>query len=307
MAIPDFQSTMLPFLENLKDGKEVAFRDVVEKLANQYCLTQEERETLLPSKTGSLFNNRIAWAKTHLKFAGLIENPSRGKIKISALGAKTLLEMPPVINCKYLKKFPSYLKFIGTSNEVEPSAEVAILDSSIKTNQTPMETIDSAHAALTNATRQDMLERIKKCSPAFFEIVVIRFLQALGYGATGHALVTGKAGDGGIDGIIREDKLGLDIVCVQAKRWEGTVGRPTIQTFVGSMDFVRARKGVVITTGFFTRDAIDYIDRGIDGKRVVLIDGPTLANYMIDYGIGVTVTKKYEIQEISEDFFNEDA
>ena len=136
-------------------------------------------------------------------------------------------------------------------------------------------------------------------------MVVVRFLQALGYGATGEALVTGKSGDGGVDGIIKEDKLGLDIVCVQAKRWEGTVGRPVIQAFVGSMDFVRAKKGVVITTSAFSKDAKDFVDR-IEGKKVVLIDGPTLAGMMIEYDVGVTVTKQYALKEVSNDFFDED-
>src|SRR5262249_3532782 len=148
--------------------------------------------------------------------------------------------------------------------------------------------------------------KLKACSPGFFEQVVVRLLHAMGYGSvTGDASVTGKPGDGGIDGIIKEDKLGLDVVCIQAKRWEGSVGRPIIQGFVGSMDYLRAKKGVILTTSQFTRDALDYVER-IEGKKVVLIDGPTLTDLMIQHNVGVKPTKQYELKEVSNDFFDED-
>jgi restriction system protein len=305
MPIPDFQSIMLPFLTELRDGKERAVRELTAVLADQFKLTDTERAELLPSGEQTIFSNRVAWTKSHLKNAGLIDNPSRGKVRIAEAGLTVLAQKPALINCRFLKQFPSYLRFIGQGPEETSTgvsdAEVVVVEST----QTPQELIDTSFQALRKATAEDLLDRLKKCSPGFFEIVVVRLLQALGYGATGEALVTGKSGDGGVDGIIKEDKLGLDVVCVQAKRWEGTVGRPVIQAFVGSMDFVRAKKGVVITTSSFTRDAADYVER-IEGKKVVLINGAMLAGLMIEYAVGVTVTKRYELKEVSNDFFEED-
>ena len=250
-----------------------------------------------------MFYNRVAWAKTHLKNAGLIENPLRGKVSISEAGRKVLLQKPPTINCKFLKQFPSYLTFIGqTPGEDDQGEEEAIIEST----QTPLELMDASFNTLRKATAEDLIAKLKACSPGFFEQVVVRLLHAMGYGSvTGDASVTGKPGDGGIDGIIREDKLGLDVVCIQAKRWDGSVGRPVIQGFVGSMDYIRAKKGVILTTSQFTKDALDFVDR-IEGKKVVLIDGAKLAELMIEHNVGVKPTRLYELKEVSNDFFDED-
>lgn len=303
MAVPDFQSVMLPFLEILKDGKERTMRDLTAALAAHFKLTEEQLQEHLPSGPQSLFYNRVAWAKTHLKNAGLIENPVRGKVRISEVGQKVLLQKPPTINCKYLKQFPSYLTFIGqTPGDDDLDEEEAIIESA----QTPLELMESSFNTLRKATAEDLITKLKACSPGFFEQVVVRLLHAMGYGSvTGDTSVTGKPGDGGIDGIIREDKLGLDVVCIQAKRWDGSVGRPIVQGFVGSMDYIRAKKGVILTTSQFTKDALDYVDR-IEGKKVVLIDGPTLADLMIQHNVGVKPTKLYELKEVSNDFFDED-
>ena len=166
--------------------------------------------------------------------------------------------------------------------------------------------MEASFSTLRKATAEELLARLQSCSPAFFERVVVRLRRAMGYGGvTGDASVTGKSGDGGIDGIIKEDKLGLDVVCIQAKRWDGSVGRPIIQGFVGSMDYIRAKKGVILTTSQFTKDALDYVER-IEGKKVVLIDGQQLANLMIEHNVGVNPTKLYELKEVSNDFFDED-
>ena len=165
--------------------------------------------------------------------------------------------------------------------------------------------IDTAYKSLRQATAEDLVSKLKACSPPFFESVVVRLLLAMGYGGVaGQGTVTGKSGDGGIDGVIKQDKLGLDVVCIQAKRWDGPVGRPIIQGFVGSMDYIRARKGVILTTSSFTKDAVDFVER-IEGKKVVLINGDQLAEFMIDHGLGVITTKSYEIREVSNDFFDE--
>jgi len=303
MAVPDFQSVMLPFLETLQDGQERTMRELTEALAGHFKLTEEQLQEHLPSGPQSLFYNRVAWAKTHLKNAGLIDNPVRGKVSISEAGRKVLLQKPATINCKFLKQFPSYLKFIGqTADQEGEQPEEMVLEST----QTPLELMDASFNTLRKATAEELLAKLKACSPSFFERVVVRLLQAMGYGGvTGEASVTGKSGDGGIDGIIKEDKLGLDVVCIQAKRWDGSVGRPVIQGFVGSMDYVRAKKGVILTTSQFTKDALDFVYR-IEGKKVVLIDGPKLADLMIEHNVGVNPTKLYELKEVSNDFFDED-
>jgi restriction system protein len=307
MAIPDFQSVMLPLLKILGDGQERTMRDVTHLLAESFHLTNREREELLPSEQPTIFSNRVAWAKSHLKAAGLLENPTRGRVLISALGRKVLAERPQTINVKFLKQYPAYCEFIGKS---EPKI-VADGDTStpnvIEDQRTPLELIDGAYKSLRQATVDDLLSRLKACSPTFFQSVVVRLLMAMGYGGVaGQGAVTGKAGDGGIDSVIKQDKLGLDVVCIQAKRWDGPVGRPIIQGFVGSMDYIRAKKGVILTTSTFTKDAVDYVER-IEGKKVVLINGDELANLMIDHGLGVTTTKTYEIREVSNDFFDENA
>lgn len=304
MAVPDFQSAMLPILVALSDGQERKMGQVVEILAGQFKLTEEDRKQLLPSGEQSLFSNRVAWAKSHLKNAGLINNPTRGIVSISDEGRRILEQKPAFINCKFLKQFPSYLKFIGqTVEEDKNGAEEAVIEST----KTPLELLDASFNTLRKATADELLTRLKTCSPAFFEEVVVRLLRAMGYGGVfGDGSVTGKSGDGGIDGIIKEDKLGLDVVCVQAKRYDNSpVGRPTVQQFVGSMDLHRAKKGVILTTSVFTKDAIDFV-KWIEAKKVILVDGEQLAKLMIDHNVGVNLTKLYELKEVSNDFFDDD-
>ena len=278
-------------------------RDVTEAMATRFRLSPQERAEMLPSGTQTLFSNRVAWAKTHLKAAGLLLNPNRGKVTLSDEGKRVLTTYQDAINCRFLRQYPSYLELVGRSrsdDEVEDAVDGTVSD------QTPLELMDESFHALRRATADELLVKLRECSPGYFEKIVVKLLQAMGYGGvTGEALVTGRSGDAGIDGIIKEDKLGLDVVCIQAKRWEGTVGRPVIQGFVGSMDFVRARKGVILTTSTFTRDANEFVDR-IEGKKVVLIDGPQLADLMIDHNVGVLPTKNYELKEVSNDFFDED-
>jgi restriction system protein len=304
MPIPDFQSVMLPLITVLGDGQERNMRQVTDLLAESYHLTEKEREELLPSGQQSIFSNRVAWAKSHLKAAGLLENPIRGRVRISDLGRKVLADKPPLINVRFLKQYPAYCEFIGKSAQTNDEAVSGEIPS-VEERRTPLELIDAAHKSLRQATTEDLLSKLKTCSPAFFESVVVRLLMAMGYGGVaGQGTVTGKSGDGGIDGVIKQDKLGLDVVALQAKRWDGPVGRPVIQGFVGSMDYIRARKGVILTTSTFTKDAVDFVER-IEGKKVVLINGDQLADFMIDHGLGVTTTKTYEIKEVSNDFFDE--
>jgi restriction system protein len=258
----------------------------------------------LPSGQNRLFANRVAWAKAHLKAAGLIDNPSRGKVRLADEGRRVLASRPGKVTTATLKRYTSYLAFAGQADAAESPGQT--VSGEPAEQQTPRELLDAAYRALRKAAAEELLARLKSCSPGFFEKAVVRLLLAMGYGGVaGEGLVTGGSGDGGIDGVIKEDKLGLDVVCLQAKRWEGTVGRPVVQGFVGSMDYVRARKGVILTTSSFSRDALDYVER-IEGKKVVLIDGERLAELMIEHGVGVATAQVYELKEVSNDFFDED-
>jgi restriction system protein len=304
VPIPDFQTVMLPLLQALSDGQERTIKHLTASLADRFGFTEQERNELLPSGQKTIFSNRVGWAKTYLKYAGLLENPTRGRVRISDLGLKVLGEKPPTIDVGFLRRFPAFVEFVDKSepkSDVERSKVTTVVDEA----RTPLELIDAAYKSLALTTVEEVLSRLKACSPPFFERVVVQLLMAMGYGGVaGHGLVTGKSGDAGIDGVIKQDKLGLDIVCIQAKRWDGSVGRPVIQGFVGSMDYVRAKKGVMITTSNFTKDAIDYVDR-IEAKKVVLIDGFRLAELMIEHNLGVTMTKTYTLKEVSNDFFDE--
>jgi restriction system protein len=281
MPIPDFQATMLPFLEILSDGQERSMKEMVELVAGRFSMSEAERAELLPSGQSKVFNNRVAWAKTHLKNAGLVDNPSRGRVRLSDAGAQVLTENPEWIDIRFLRKFDGYRRFIGELKE-EPASEQQLPESA---ESTPLELFETSFGTLRTALAEELLGRLMDCSPQFFEKIVVQLLQAMGYGGQfGEGSVTNYSHDGGIDGVINEDKLGLDVVCLQAKRWQGTVSRPTVQSFVGSMDMIRAKKGVVITTSDFSKDALEFVDR-IEGKRVVLINGKQLAQMMIDHDV----------------------
>lgn len=297
--IPGFQSVILPYLRELSHGREVPVDEVRRAMADHFSLTPEQRELTHPGGYRTVFGTRVAWAKANLTRAGLILNPFHGRVMISESGQAVLAENPESLSVVYLNRF--------RESQQETQSEATIVQDGFANEilETSSELIERSHEAIRQATAEELLVRLKGNSPAFFERVVVRLLRAMGYGISGDTSVTGAPHDGGIDGIIREDKLGLDSVCVQAKRWEGTVGRPVVQQFVGSMDVERSRKGVIITTPTFSREAIDYINR-IEGKKVVLIDGPRLAELMLEYNVGVLVTKVYEIKDISNDFFDED-
>jgi restriction system protein len=292
MSIPDFQTVMLPLLEALADGKVHATRDLNNQLADRFKLTEEERRRRMPSGNKVFNNDRVGWAKARLKAAGLIDNPAHGKVRLSAEGRKVLDQKPDKIN------LPPHAK-----GATKPPGKQGL---EVDDPRTPREQIEAACAALRKSTVEELLARLRKSPPAFFEKAVVKLLVAMGYaGAAGEGLVTGRTGDGGIDGVIMEDKLGLDVVCLQAKRWEATVGRPVVQGFVGSMDTYRARKGVILTTSCFSRDADECVKQ-IEGKKVVLIDGERLADLMLEHGVGVATVQLYELKEVSNDFFDED-
>ncbi|MGD8466559.1 MAG: restriction endonuclease [Anaerolineae bacterium] len=301
MAIPDYQSIMLPLLELAGDGEEHSLRDTIETLADQFDLSDEERRELLPSGRQPTFDNRVGWARTYMKKAGLLESTRRGYFRITKRGVGVLEEHPATIDNAYLKKYPEFVEFQTPKQKDTEKTKPAPDDSA-----TPEEEIEAAYQQLRESLAVELIETVKDCSPAFFEQLVIDLLVKMGYGGTrkdaGQAI--GRSGDGGIDGIIKEDRLGLDIVYVQAKKWDNTVGRPEIQKFAGALQGQRARKGVFITTSEFSRAARDYVSR-IDSK-IVLIDGETLAQLMVDFDIGVTKVAEYELKRVDSDYFTGD-
>ncbi len=302
MAIPDYQTCMLPFLRFLGDGQEHTLRDSEESLAEHFNLTPAERAELLPSGQQGIFKNRIGWARTYLKKAILLESPKRGVFKITDRGGKILASNPNRIDIKFLEQFPEFIEFREISKPESGTSTAAEIAPS---KTTPEESIELAHLGLREQLAQELLLRIMACSPTFFEQLVVELLVKMGYGGSrrdaGERI--GQTGDGGIDGIIKEDRLGLDTIFIQAKRWQGTVGRPEIQKFVGALQGQRAKKGVFITTSSYTAEATDYVTR-IDIK-VVLIDGKRLADLMIDFDVGVSVAASYVVKRIDSDYFEE--
>ena len=304
MAIPDFQALMLPLLKFTADGGEHNAREAIEAIAVEFGLSPDERREPLPSGRALLFDNRLAWALFHMKKAGLMESPRRGLFRITSRGQDFLAKKPVGLSLKLLEEFPEFQEFRATpsknKDEVKSSLPIATSE------QTPEEALEFAHQSIRQSLAQELLSRILTCSPRFFEGLVVELLVAMGYGGSRRDAGerVGQSGDGGIDGIIKEDRLGLDTIYLQAKRWQGNVGRPEIQKFVGALQGQRARKGVFITTSAFTADAIDYASR-IDTK-VVLIDGQQLANLMMDFDVGVSVAATYAVKRVDSDYFEEE-
>ncbi|MBI4506542.1 MAG: restriction endonuclease [Chloroflexi bacterium] len=306
MAIPDFQTLMLPLLEIAGDGKEHSLADVIDLLAERFHLTAEERAELLPSGTQSKFVHRVGWARTDLREAGLLERTGRARFRITDRGLAVLRGTPQTINRAFLRRFLEFDEFLRRTRRGRDEDGNAAIETEIVVPTTPEETLGGAYQTVRQALAQELLGRIRSCSPRFFERLVVDLLVAMGYGGSrkdaGRAV--GQSGDGGIDGVIKEDKLGLDVVYVQAKRWDNTVGRPIVQTFAGSLEGQRARKGVLITTSQFSPDAKEYV-KYIE-KKIVLVDGEQLAQLMIDHGIGVTELATYTVKKLDLDYFEEE-
>ncbi len=312
MAIPDFQSIMLPLLKYAGDQKEHSLAKTTEELAQEFQLTEEEKKELLPSGQQAIFLNRVGWAKTYLTKASLLESTRRGIFKITDLGIQVLKQSPSEINMKFLENFPGYIEFKnlkGTRVNSKQNSEEDYLSNLpiVNENITPEESIEIGYQKIRQELEDELLQKIKESSPSFFEYLVVDVLVKMGYGGSkrdaGQAI--GQSGDGGIDGIIKEDPLGLDIVYIQAKRWDNTtVGRPEIQKFVGALHGQRAKKGVFITTSNFSQDAREYVSN-IDLK-IVLINGKQLTQFMIDYNVGISTIRTYEIKKIDSDYFSED-
>ena len=298
MPIPDFQSLMLPLLQHFADGEEHANQETMDALAQGLQLTEAERGQLLPSGKQTIFTNRVAWAKSHFKQAGLLDAPRRGVYRLTERGREVLRGHPGPITLRFLDQFPEHRAFRS-----QTKADVPVEDSQPSNTLTPQEYIESGYQQMRTTLATDLLTRVKECSPEFFERLVIELLLAIGYGGSrqeaGQAV--GKSGDGGIDGIIKEDRLGLDVIYIQAKRWEGIVGRPEVQKFAGALQGQRARKGIFLTSSAFTKEAVTFA-AAIESK-IVLIGGTELVALMIDHNIGVTPVASYEIKRIDTDYF----
>ncbi|RJR07139.1 restriction endonuclease [Candidatus Parcubacteria bacterium] len=301
MAIPEYQSYMKPVMEIAADKKEHTVREVYDEMEKLFKLTDKDLKELLPSGKQTYFTNRIGWALTYLKKAKLLESTGRGKFKITERGLNVIKNKPAEINKKFLLQFPEFQECLYQTKQK------AVMEKSdlIQEEQTPEEILEASYQGLRDELAQELLKKIMECSPQFFERLVVDLLVAMGYGGSrkdaGEAV--GQSGDEGIDGIIKEDKLGLDAVYIQAKRWNNNVGRPIVQAFAGALMGKKANKGVLITTSQFSKDAIEYVAK-ID-KKIVLISGELLAQLMIDHGVGVTDVNIYVIKKIDTDYFEE--
>ena len=297
---------MLPVLQVAAIG-ETRVPMAAEKIANQLGLTEEEREELLPSGKQRILHNRIHWAKFYMSKAGLIESPKRGVFIATEKGHSLLATNPASIDVELLKSYPAFQTFY--SNEGRDEAESAPDNLLLKpaTEATPEEQIDAAHATINEALKADLLARILEQTPTFFEALIVDLLLAMGYGGSHEnaALRLGKSGDGGIDGVIDEDRLGLDRIYVQAKRYavDSPIGRPAIQGFVGSLVGLGASKGGFVTTSSFSQHATEYANAL--QQRVILIDGDELAQLMIEFDVGVRVSRTLQVKRIDDDFFRE--
>ncbi len=301
MAIPDYQSVMLPLLRFASDNQEHSLRETIENLADHFNLTESERTELLPSGQQTTFVSRVGWAVTYTKKAGLLEATRRSHFQITERGLEVLQQKPTAINVKFLKQYPEFVAFQSKSKTLSKASNIQSPIPEVE--QTPEETIENSYQTIRDNLASELLKQIMECSPAFFEQLVVDLLVKMGYGGSrkdaGQAV--GKSGDGGIDGIIKEDRLGLDLIYIQAKRWESSVSRPEIQKFAGALQGHHAKKGVFITTSDFSQSAIEFANK-IESK-VVLINGETLAKLMIDYNVGVSPTQLYELKSIDSDYF----
>ncbi len=308
MPISDYQSLMLPILQFVqKNGGEATLTQSVVHLGEQLALTEEERVKLIPSGKTTVIRNRTHWAAWYLKKAGLLESPRPATYRLTERGKDVLNQNPQRVDNKFLVQFPEFHELLHPTKTTKGKNDSVPDSAPPNVEKTPEELFETAYKQIRTELASEILDTVKQCSPAFFERLVVELLVSMGYGGSledaGQAV--GRTGDGGIDGIIKEDKLGLDVIYVQAKRWtENTVGRPDVQQFAGALQGQRAGKGIFLTTSRFSKEARDYV-KAI-GSKIVLIDGETLANLMIDYNVGVATVTTFQIKRIDSDYFSED-
>lgn len=293
---------MLPLLRIAGDGKEHFARDTIDTLSKQFSLTEEEKNAFLPSGKSKIFYDRVHWALSYLRHSMLLSSPRRGFFQITERGKEVLKQNPNGIDNQFLRQFPEFVDYVGFKTANEESTPRKERES---TGKTPEEVLEDSFQLIVDSLSRELLQTVKDCDPRFFEMLVIGLLVKMGYGGSipEAGKVIGKSGDEGIDGIIKEDRLGLDVIYLQAKKWDGTIGRPEIQKFAGALQGRKAKKGIFITTGTFSYEAKDFAEK-IDSK-IVLIDGKQLSQYMIDHNIGVSADKSYVVKKINSDYFEQ--
>jgi restriction system protein len=307
MAIPDFQSIMLPLLQFCGDSSEHTNREAIDHLAGVFQLSEEEQKELLPSGRQAIFHNRVAWARAYMKMAILLENSQRGIFRITQRGQDVLQNPPQKIDIRFLMQFQEFAeRRKAEQKKLKEKKTESISSEESESSITPEEQIEEAYENLRENLTSEILSQLKDSSPTFFEKIVVEVLVKMGYGGSrkdaGEAI--GKSGDEGIDGTIKEDRLGLDIIYIQAKKWENTVTRPEIQKFAGALQGKRAKKGIFITTSAFSQGCEEYVAT-IDSK-IILIDGQRLAQLMIDFNVGVSTEAIYELKKVDSDYFAEE-
>lgn len=315
MVIPDYETLMLPVLKAVSDGHEHRIGDVIDQLARDFQLTEEERQQLLPSGKQTTFSNRVHWARTYLVQAGLLEATKRAHIRITERGRQALAKSPARIDNEYLLQFPEFLAFRARTRDPGPTlhsggtSTPATAPAALSAEtQTPDELLRTTVKQIEHALQKELLGRILAAPPAFFESVIVTLLLAMGYGGSRQEAgqIVGRSGDGGIDGVIDQDALGLDRVYLQAKRYapDNAVSEPEIRAFSGSLGAAKANKGVFVTTSYFTQPAEDFAER--HPFKIVLIDGEQLAALMVRHNVGVRVDETLYLKKVDEDFFVEE-
>jgi len=304
MAVPDYQSLMLPVLEFAADGHEHRLREAVDSIAHTLKISDEDKQEMLPSGTQTRLYNRVGWSITYLHKAGLLSKPQRGSFQITESGRSLLQSGPSKIDNNTLDEYTSFREFKSKRNNAIDGSSTEASEASEASN-TPEERIEQSIVELDKSLMGEITESLSTVDPGRFEQIVVDLLVAMGYGGSRSdaSRVIGKPGDGGIDGTIKEDRLGLDVIYIQAKRWQGPVGRKEIQSFAGSLEGERATKGVFITTSAYTKQAEEYVNN--IGKRIILIDGDRLARLMIDHRIGVTEVRSYSICKLDSDYYED--
>lgn len=307
MSVPSYKSLMLPLLKFASDRTEHTISEAIEKLGQQLHLNDQDKKEMLPSGKKRLFDDRVQWACTYLAKAQLLVRTGRSKFCITERGIDTLKSNPSHIDAKFLLRFKEFSEFYNPRNN--KSDEDTKLSEEIiqKTDHTPQEILETSYQSLRQNLAEELLERIKNSPPKFFENLVVDLLIAMGYGGSrrdaGRAI--GQVADGGVDGEINEDKLGLDVIYLQAKKWEDAVSRPIVQGFAGALMGKKARKGIFITTSRFSQHAIEY-SKSVEGVKIILIDGEQLAQLMIDHDVGVTEESRYIIKKVDLDYFSDE-
>lgn len=301
-SIPQYHTLMLPLLKVMESGADMTTKQMRDAVAAHLELTAEALSQRLPSGTQTAFDNRMGWARTYLFKAGLIDRPRRATYAISQSGKQLLLNPPATIDTDFLRTYDQFKEFIGTGSNAR---EGLVPNNETDNDLTPEEQIERGVRQIQGELKDEVLDRVKQLPPEGFEQLVLQLLVGMGYGGS-MADVQGVArgADGGVDGVVNQDHLGLDRIYIQAKRWEGSVGRPSIQGFVGALAGVGASKGVIMTTSTFAQPAQEYV-KTLTDRRIVLVDGKRLSELMVKHGIGVSTKQTFVVQRMDEDFFLE--